>query len=411
MAKLRVVVSGISGYGKEYLKLLAEKSDSLEAELVGIVCPESEDCSALKDELGCSTVPTSDTVHGIFEQIGSADLTIVASPIHFHYEQCFEALNSGSNVLCEKPAVSVYSQANILEDLARKKNLQMAVAYPKSFSDAFLKLKKDAVAGRFGRAVSMRSLVLTSKSIEEYNESTWAGKLYGEEGRVVMDGIMHGQASHQLHAMLDLLGSDMESAAHIQTVCGEWCRLNNISSYDTAVIRVASEECPSVLCAATNAYAGREEFHVRYEWEHAFLDGQLGRDSELIVHAEDGEINYGKLNHSVENRLRITLDCLRSGMKVPCSISSAKAEVAAVDGLYLSAGRVAKVPKHKIQKYRGMPGTPDDGRTFLTSKKIKNKLTKAFASGLLPSEMGKAFGEAPKLISMEMIEDGIYRAD
>lgn len=411
MEKLRVVLSGVTGYGAEYLRMLMEKADDIGTELVGVVQPHEPGTENAIANVAAAGIPVAENLQALYNSVGQVDLTIVASPIHFHYEQCFEALDNRSNVLCEKPAVSVYSQALILEKVAREKNLQLSFAYPKSFSDAFIRLKKDAVEGRFGKAVSMRSLVLTSKSMEEYRASSWQGRLYDAEGRVVMDGIMHGQASHQVHAMLALLGKDIESSASIQTVCGEWCRVNDIQSYDTAVMRLTTEECPSVMCAATNAYAGKETFHVRYEWEHAYLDGELGRDSTLVVHCGDEDIDYGPLNHSVENRLRVTCNCIREGKQIPCPISSAKAEVAAVDGLYLSAGCVTQVPKQKVQKYRGIPTSPDDGRTYRTSKKICSKLEKCFRSGLLPSEMGKPFGEPPKLVTIQQITESNYRVD
>lgn len=235
-----------------------------------------------------------------------------------------------------------------------EKGLQLAVAYQHCYSKALRSLKQDVLQGRYGKPISMRALSLTGRSDLYYQRNRWAGRFYDEEGRCIMDGVLHNEASHSLQSLLYLLGDDgLDSAADVETVRGEWCRAHAIQSYDTAVVSVRTAQCPSVLMAATHNWAGRDTHRYRYVWEHGYAEGDWSQDPRLIVHSEDGIIDYGDCACPPREELQIFLDCLRSGQPVPCSVHSAKAEVAVCTGMYLSAGWIRTLPEHELQLVRG----------------------------------------------------------
>lgn len=406
---MRVILVGVGERGAGYLQALLTQQDRLDAQLVCVVQPQSEASAALIQRLQQAGIPMAASLKEAFEHLGvQADAVVLASPLQHHFEQCFEALSHGCHVLCEKPLASDYVQALALEKLANDKGLQLAVAYQHCYSRALRQLKQDVIQGRYGRPVSMRALSLTGRSDLYYQRNRWAGRFYDDEGRYIMDGVLHNEGSHSMQSLLYLLGeNELDSAAQVETVRGEWCRAHAIQSYDTAVVSVTTAQCPSVLMAATHNWAGRDTHRYRYVWEHGYAEGDWSQDPRIVVHAEDGLIDYGDCACPQDEELKIFLDCLREGKPVPCSVRSAKAEVAVCTGMYLSAGWIRTLPEHELQRVRGASNSADEGGVFPTSPRLSALLELCYQKGKLPFDLGGFLGGESKAVTMEAILRGI----
>ena len=412
MQNLRVVLSGIDGDGANYLNVLLDRAQEMGVTLAGVVQQNLSNLPKQEAWLRARGIPVAANLHQFFHQLsGQADLVIVASPTQYHFEQCYEAIQHGCHVLCEKPAVSDYHQAEVLEKLAAEKGVQLAVGYQQCFSDAMLCLKRDVSSGRYGRAVSMRASAWLAKSDQAYGSTPWMGHFFDAEGRCVQGGVLHQTASQYLHAMLYLLGDELDAAADICTVRGEWCRTRAIDSYDTAVVRLETRQCPQVLFAATYAWAGRDQAKYRFIWEHGWCEGDAASSHHLVMHMEDHEVDYGQWQADASAKLRMVLDCIRTGRRVPCGITAAKAEVAVCNGLYLSAGPVRTLPENELTLVRGAPGTAEDGAIYTTAPALTRLLDTCWQKGCLPAELGQTLGRAPREVPMEVIRLGIPRED
>lgn len=104
---LKIGLTGIGGFGSQYVKVLLEEGDVRGVEFVGTAdpLPEASPYCAMLEERG---VPVFPSMSDFYSRI-SADLMVICSPIHFHAEQGVLAMEEGSHVLCEKP-VSVTVQ-------------------------------------------------------------------------------------------------------------------------------------------------------------------------------------------------------------------------------------------------------------------------------------------------------------
>ncbi len=411
MRTLRVILSGIGGYGAQYLHALAEVGEKIGLSLAGVVQPGMERYPQEEAELRQRRIPVDRTLELLLAQTGPVDLCVIASPIQHHYEQCWEALNHGCNVLCEKPLTSDYAQALVLEELARAKGLTLAVGFQQCYSGALVRLKQDVVNGRFGRAVFARGLSLIPRSDQYFKRNDWAGCFFDAEGRSVMDGVLHNSASGDLQVMLYLLGGEVDASATVCTLRGEWCRANKIRSYDTAAVQMTAVECPNVFFAASHAWAGATTKRCRIQWEQGFLEGDWARDGHLVVRAEDETIDYGTMDVTLPDKLRMVADCLREDRPVPCTVRGAKAEVATACGLYLSAGRVTELHPSEVQMVRGAPGTPDEGCIYSYAPELIERLEKCWQTGQLPADLGKPLGGAPRTVTLEDILHGPNHGD
>ncbi len=111
---------GILGAGGIARKMAATVNGMDNMELAAIGSRSAEKAAAFAEEFG---IPTA---YGSYEQLAadsSLDLIYVATPHSRHYEDALLCLNSGRNVLCEKPFTVNCKQAESLIQLAERKGL------------------------------------------------------------------------------------------------------------------------------------------------------------------------------------------------------------------------------------------------------------------------------------------------
>jgi len=197
--RVTVVLVGIGGYGDFYLSALLAKGDAEGVEIVGAVDPEPERSRHLADLRRRGT-----PLHGSIEEFyaaSSADLAIIASPIHYHCEQTCAALAHGSHVLCEKPLCATVQEARQMAGARDLAGGFVAVGYQWSFSEAIQAAKRDVGDGAFGRPVRLKTMALWPRDEVYYRRNSWAGLQRDAGGRWVLDSPVNNAVAHYLHNM------------------------------------------------------------------------------------------------------------------------------------------------------------------------------------------------------------------
>jgi predicted dehydrogenase len=157
-APVSLVLVGIGGMGAVYVRELLDHRDAGTFRIAGAVDPDPERCPWL-EELHAIGVPMFATLEAFYRN-RTAELAVVSSPIQFHAAQTCLALAKGSHVLCEKPVAGTIGEARRMMEAERGSDRRVAVGYQWSFSPAIQELKKDVLAGRFGRAGRLKCLYL-----------------------------------------------------------------------------------------------------------------------------------------------------------------------------------------------------------------------------------------------------------
>jgi hypothetical protein len=129
MAKLKIGILGASGFGKFH----AREYKNLGHEVIAVLgkSKESSELAAknLSELYRIETKPYSDLDEMLKNE--KLDVVSVCSPAEFHARQTETCLNSGINVLCEKPFIqgneNNYTNAKKLFDLAKGKKLVLSV--------------------------------------------------------------------------------------------------------------------------------------------------------------------------------------------------------------------------------------------------------------------------------------------
>ena len=98
--------------------------------------PEDKNCPDLYKEVLAAMKPRQ--------------MAVVAMPDQLHYPVVMEALAANQNVLCVKPLVLKYEQAEEIEKIAKEKGLFVGVEYHKRFDRRSLLARKEYRQGLFG---------------------------------------------------------------------------------------------------------------------------------------------------------------------------------------------------------------------------------------------------------------------
>jgi predicted dehydrogenase len=131
--KIRVAVIGAGVFGRHHLRVL---SQSLNATLVGVVDADPERAAQAAAEHNCLTYAT------LGELKGNVDAAVVAVPTSLHAEVGCELLESGIDVLVEKPIAADLASARRLVDTAAEHERILQIGHLERFNPAVAALKK-----------------------------------------------------------------------------------------------------------------------------------------------------------------------------------------------------------------------------------------------------------------------------
>jgi predicted dehydrogenase len=133
LSKIRVAVIGAGVFGRHHLRVL---NQSLNATLVGVVDADPERAAQAAAEHNCLTFAT------LGELQDNVDAAIVAVPTSLHAAVGCELLESGIDVLVEKPIAADLASARRLVDTAAKHHRILQIGHLERFNPAVAALKK-----------------------------------------------------------------------------------------------------------------------------------------------------------------------------------------------------------------------------------------------------------------------------
>ena len=295
---LSTLLVGVGGYGNLYSTFLLGGESSSDFNLVGAVDPFAKNAPRYEDLK--ATVPIFNDMADFFVE-HSTDLTIIATPIHLHYEQCMTAFENGSHVMCEKPLVPTPEELDRLDAAAEGKHF--AVGFNWCSSDIILSLKERILAGEFGRPLRLKSYISWPRGWGYYSRGIkWAGKIKTEDGKLIYDSIASNATSHFIQNMLFLLGASVEESAPISNVDVECYRANDIETFDTIAFK-GSAAGAEIFFLASHAACHRTDPIMDFEFEkariHLNIENQKFSCTFYLKDGDEEKIVEDELNFKV----------------------------------------------------------------------------------------------------------------
>lgn len=387
MKKVRILLSGAAGYGEYYLQLLAKHVDRARFDLCGIVDPfvtaETVGLSWVREE----KVPFYRTMEEFYAE-NAADLVILSCPIQFHKEQALCAMAHGSHVLCEKPLTADMADVKALEEAAARYGKMLAVGFQWSFCSPILSLKRDILAGRFGRPLALKTLISWQRFDSYYEQSSWKGRIYDMAGRLVLDSVATNATAHYLHNLFFVMGESLPEAAMPQSVRYGAYRAKEIESFDTCFAAGKFANGADFLYIATHSGDRNIEPVFRYEFENAAVETRgEGYNPHVVARFQDGtEIDYGQPQSDASCAQKITamLDYIDGRGEVACLPSTVKPHLAVCTGFFLAAP-IRDFPPEWTFRTQDPPGTFVRG--------LADDCLLCYEKGLLPYEAGLGWAQ------------------
>jgi predicted dehydrogenase len=148
-------VIGAGSFGRNHLRVLR---DSPHAQLVAVVDSNPDRAAAAAAEFGCPAVST------LAEITGAADAAVVAVPTTAHASVGCQLLESGIDVLVEKPIASDTASARQLVNAAREHGRILQVGHLERFNPAVMALRRISARPLFFEVHRMS--VFTPRSLD-----------------------------------------------------------------------------------------------------------------------------------------------------------------------------------------------------------------------------------------------------
>ena len=133
MSRIRAAVVGVGSFGRNHARVINELEG---VELAAIVDTDKERAQSLGEQYRCSVYSDIEAI------IGAVDAAVVASPTETHADLGRRLLESGIDVLIEKPIASTSDAGEQLTETAKHHGRILQVGHLERFNPAVLALKQ-----------------------------------------------------------------------------------------------------------------------------------------------------------------------------------------------------------------------------------------------------------------------------
>jgi predicted dehydrogenase len=190
---LRYGVIGAGVVAPTHLEAIAALD---EIELVGIAALHRAAAEALARDHRCRAFATADEL--LAEGL---DVVVICSPHPSHAQLTIRALESGADVLCEKPLAPEVREADAMIAASDRTRRLLGVCFQQRFRPVIAAARRLLDEGRLGTL--MRSSIVDPlyRPNAYYHSADWRGTWKGEGGGVLMN-----QAPHTLDLLCHLAG-------------------------------------------------------------------------------------------------------------------------------------------------------------------------------------------------------------
>ncbi len=174
--------------------------------------PKRDKADAFSDAWSCS--PYWD-IDAFFSDEGM-DKVIITTPSGLHRDYAIKAMESGYDVLIEKPLEVTTERIDELILESKRSGRRCACIFQNRFSDAAQTVKKAVEENRLGKLIMADAYLKWNRSQEYYDSAAWRGTKEIDGGGALMN-----QGSHAVDLLLYFAGGVSEVAAFADTLSHE----------------------------------------------------------------------------------------------------------------------------------------------------------------------------------------------
>jgi predicted dehydrogenase len=229
--------------------------------------------------------------------------------------------------LVEKPAAAVTAEVDSMIEARDRASRAVAVGFQWSFARSILHLKRDILAGRFGRPKGGGSLTLWPRTESYYVRNDWAGRRRDATGRWILDSPASNAMGHDLHNLLFLLGPELDRSAEPLDLSAKLWRANDIETFDSVAARVHTSDGADLLFLASHTVAEDESSEPRFalQFEKATVDFP-GESAPITARFGDGRVVEYASPYATPQvaKLWACIDAVTGKAAIPCGLETAR---------------------------------------------------------------------------------------
>ena len=154
MDKIKIIVVGAGGRGKDYTDIMARFPEKFQ--VVGVAEPIESRREYMRTKHNIPAENCFDTWEKILEKPKFADAAIISIMDRMHFAPAMEAIRKGYNLLLEKPAAPTAEECLAIESEAKKYGVRILVCHVLRYSPFYVTLKSLIDKGEIGRVMSIQ---------------------------------------------------------------------------------------------------------------------------------------------------------------------------------------------------------------------------------------------------------------
>jgi predicted dehydrogenase len=286
MSALALSIVGVGGYADVYLKAIRSLGpDVCQLRSVYVRNPEryERQISEIANE-GIAVYHGFETM--LEAERGKSALIVLPVGIDQHESLSILALESGYDVLCEKPLAATNASSDRMIATARNSGKRIAIGFQNIYSPSIQYIKNVRLSRSLGELIKAKTRFVYPRSTRYYTRNNWAGRLY-VNGTPVFDSVFQNAGAHSLQNLLYVSGSSFQSSAVPAKIEAEQFRAYRIESADTQYLHITTEDGIELLAYGSHASHMRLESVAEFIFERGRLIWEGGNNGRVTLLTED----------------------------------------------------------------------------------------------------------------------------
>jgi len=206
--RVRATIVGAGGMARHHIRQMLQQADTTE---IPVVCEPSPAQYALTAEVfraaGVQPPPNEPNLERLLRDYGDElNAAFIITPHAYHHDQTLACLETGLDVLLEKPMVMNASEARSLIGARDRTGKLLVVAFPGSLSPQIRTAATMLRSGTLGPILSISGVVWQDWG--PITAGTWR-----QEPKVSGGGFLFDSGAHMLNTTADLAGEDFVEVA------------------------------------------------------------------------------------------------------------------------------------------------------------------------------------------------------
>jgi predicted dehydrogenase len=201
MSKIRVAMIGVGGMARHHIRQMLKQDATTE---IVAFCEPSPDqakaSAAIFSEAGLTPPPNQPDLSRLLREI-PLDAAFIITPHAYHFAQTKACLETGLDVLLEKPMVMNGAEARALIDVRDTTGKLLVVAFPGSLSPQIRKAGQILRGGEAGKLLSISATVWQNWG--PGTVGTWR-----QQPEISGGGFLFDTGAHMLNTVVDLAGEE-----------------------------------------------------------------------------------------------------------------------------------------------------------------------------------------------------------